>query len=107
MGLPEGRRIWLTHWLDRDERRTAAADVVFTQAALPADGEPGTLGHVQVQVLQRAGAGQKDAPRAAKTKRASRTRWRMWPVAGFFGVAALAILLGLFLDRGDRRDPRA
>jgi len=107
MGLPEGRRIWLTHWLDRDERRTTAGDVIFTQAEIPADGEPGTLGHVQAQVLQRAGAGPKAAaPRDAKTKRASSTRWRMWPVAGSFGVAALAVLLGLWLSRDDRRGPR-
>ncbi|UQA58753.1 hypothetical protein [Polyangium aurulentum] len=106
MGLPEGRRIWLTHWLDRDERRTAAEDVVFTQAPIPADGEPGTLGYVQGQALQRAGAGQKAAPRAATAKSGASRRWRMWPVAGSFGVAAVAILIGLFLSRDDRRGPR-
>ncbi|MDC3959134.1 hypothetical protein [Polyangium jinanense] len=43
LGLPEGKRLWISHWLDRDVRRALAEDALFDREALPADGEPGTL----------------------------------------------------------------
>jgi hypothetical protein len=106
MGLPESQRIWLTHWLDRDERRTAAADVIFARAELPADGEPGTLGHARTRAEARVQAERKEAPRAARAQSPPRKRWRrMLPVASLLGVSALAVLLGLLQSRDARRRP--
>jgi hypothetical protein len=106
MGLTESPRVWLTHWLDRDERRTAAADVIFARAELPADGEPGTLGHARTQADARGQAARKEAPRAARAASPPRKRWRrMAPVASMLGVCLLAVLLGLSQSRDARRRP--
>jgi len=43
LGMRNGERVWVSHWLDRSVRRTEAADVEFERQELPARGEAGAL----------------------------------------------------------------
>jgi hypothetical protein len=97
LGLADGQRLWVTHWLDRDERRALAEDALFDREDLPADGEPGTLSFRPEQ--KPAAAAPTPAPRAAPrpTSRRGRTAMALSTL-----VAALTVALALWLAREQR-----
>ncbi|MRG98355.1 hypothetical protein [Polyangium spumosum] len=98
MALPEGRRLWVSHWLDRDVRRALAEDVVFEREALPADGEPGTLSVTtpKPDLLPAA-----ESPRETRRSRlvSKRARAALAAATAF----ALAVALALWLARDEHR----
>lgn len=93
LGLPEGRRLWLAHWLDRDERRANAEDARFDLEPLPPDGGPGTLG-------ARVAPSPEARPAPATPVRRTRARpGRSMKLAVVSSIAALIVGLALWLAR--------
>lgn len=95
LGLPEGKRLWVSHWLDRDVRRALAEDALFDREALPADGEPGTLSFTahKPDLLPAA-----ESPREKPRARSRGKRARGVIVAATALVFAVALALWLARD---------
>ncbi len=103
MGLPEGRRLWVSHWLDRDVRRALAEDVLFEREDLPERGEPGTLSAAAPQKPDLRPA--KTSPREQRRSRSLSDRTRGALAATL--ISALTVALALWLARDDRRSRRS
>jgi len=95
LGLPETQRIWVTYWLDRDERRALAEDAIFDHETLPPDGAPGTLSFRPAEDTTTVKPLEKAAPKAARWKHKSAT----WALL-FASIVATA--MGLWLSRDER-----
>ena len=98
MDLPEGKRLWISHWLDRDVRRALAEDARFDREDLPADGEPGTLSAPTKKPEARPAAA--ESPREKPRARARSKRARSAVVAA--AALALTVALALWLARDER-----
>jgi len=99
MGLPEGRRLWVSHWLDRDVRRALAEDALFDREDLPADGEPGTLSAATKKPEVRPETA--ETPREKRPARPRARRTRGAAAAASIGLALL-VVLALWLARDER-----
>ncbi|TKD00434.1 hypothetical protein [Polyangium fumosum] len=92
MGLPEGKRLWISHWLDRDVRRALAEDALFDREDLPADGAPGTLSAPSGKPEVRPAAeSPREKPRARS--RSKRTENAIAAAAALVFTVALALWL--------------
>ncbi len=99
LGLQDGQRLWLSHWIDRETRRTMAEDVEFVRQDLPRAGEPGTL-----PVPEEKPATDVHGWKKSPTKNASRghTSQRR-RTAGALAGMALVIVLALWIARAEVR----
>lgn len=99
MGLVDGQNVWLTHYLDRDERRALAEDAFFEPEAPPE----------APAKAEKAAAAIDPMAKAAKEKASKgRLSRRAWSRFGALALAALTVAIGLWLglvedDRGRRR----
>jgi len=94
LGLPEAGRLWVTYWLDRDERRAAAEDALFDLEALPADGEPGTLSF-KPEAAKKEEPPKQERPRKARSNGKQKTPL----VAALVAAAVVGLALALARER--------
>jgi hypothetical protein len=109
LGLRPPGRLWLSHYIDRSERRAGAADVTFAKAELPPDGEPGTLGYAHQKQRERAAAKREASGEASgaasgpaygvRSSFWANRRWRHAIVAGLAALGAVVLALGLDRSR--------
>lgn len=91
LGLRDGERVWVSHWVDRSVRRRQAEDVEFERQDLPARGEAGALPtEVKEADLERP----KRVTNVSASQTISRKRKSAWAVLGLL-VLSLAAALGI------------
>ncbi|MDI3289078.1 hypothetical protein [Polyangium sp. 15x6] len=93
LGLPEGKRMWISHWLDRDVRRALAEDAIFDREDLPADGEPGTLSAPTQKPPEVRPTAEKAREKPRARSRGKRTRGVLVAATALVFTVALALWL--------------
>ena len=95
LGLPAGKRLWMTEWVDRSANRAGAHDLAFRRMGLPEPGTPGTREYAAAKLAPESSAG---ASTQANTRASRHTRQRRT----LFAIGAASLALAWWLSRSER-----